>query len=152
MHLQISGSPDDTASNVSAIVVALAGAGVNILGIGPDFNPPHVRVAVEQEDPYDPNDAKDPFNQALKAMFEAGLAPSIKPAVTVTMPNKAGALKAVLSRITRAGYTTESILVLASCSDAGTEVQFGVGQAILDGWDVMSDKLAELIDGDLASL
>jgi hypothetical protein len=151
MHLQISGSPGDTASNVSAIVVALTGASVNILGIGPDFNPPHVRVAVEQNDPYDPDNGDDPFNIALKAMFPAGLAPSIKPAVTVTMPDKAGALKAALSRLTREGYTAESILVL-TCSEVGTQVQFGVGQAILADWEVTSAKLAEVIAADLANL
>jgi hypothetical protein len=149
MHLQISGSPADTASNIRATVVALAAAGVNIEGIGPDFTPPHVRVAVKHGEPYLPDDASDPFNKALDAMEAAGLAPTIKPAISVTMPNKPGAMKAVLNRLMREGYAAESILVLAGGNDRGTEIQFGVAHTTLSGWDEESDRIEKCILDDL---
>jgi hypothetical protein len=153
MHLQLAGSPGDTASNVRAIVTALAAASVNLEGIGPDFNPPHVRVAVIHGEPYDPDDLTDPFNVALNALEEAGLAPSIKPAVSVVLPNKKpGAIKAVLNRLMREGYAAESILVLAGGNEETTEVQFGVGPASIQGWDAESDRLGEVIKGDIANL
>jgi len=143
MHLQISGSPGDTASNIRAIVIALTQAGVNIEGISPDSNPPHVRVAVQHGEPYDPNDPNDPFNVALNAMEAAGLAPVIKPAVTVALPNTQGALKKALIRLMKEGYATESILVLSD-----TRVQFGVAPATLTGWATESDRLSAAILAD----
>jgi hypothetical protein len=148
MHLQISGSPNDTASNIRTIVNALAGDGVNIEGIGPAFDPPHVRVAVQHRDPYDPNDEDDPLNRALNAMDKAGLAPTIRPAVTIPMPNKPGALRAVLNRLMREGYEVESILVLAG-SD---KVQFGVAPTVFAGWDEEWARVEEAILGDLGRI
>ncbi|HEY3335481.1 MAG TPA: hypothetical protein VGK16_09645 [Candidatus Limnocylindrales bacterium] len=152
MHLQIAGSPDDTATNIRAVVSALAGARVNIEGIGPEFNPPHVRVAVRHAEPYDPDDATDPFNIALDAMVKAGLAPAIKPAVAVTLPNKPGALEAVLNRLMREGYAAESILVLAGGTAGATQVQFGVASTMIAGWDQESDRVGEAIVRDLDRL
>ena len=146
MHLQISGSPGDTAANIRTVTAVLAAAHVNILGIGPDFTPPHVRVAVKQVDPYDPNDGSD-FNVALDAMRRAGLGPSIKAAVTVTLPNKPGALQVVLNRLSGEGYAEESVLVLAG----GTDVQVGVA-APIPGWDVESRRVGKLIGDDLSKL
>jgi len=143
MHLQISGSPGDTASNISAIVNALTKAVVNIEGIAPDSSPPHVRVAVMHNDPYNPNDPDDSFNKALDAMMDAGLAPVIKPAVTVALPNTQGALKKALIRLMKEGYATESILVLSD-----TRVQFGVAPATLTGWATESDRLSAAILAD----
>ena len=152
MHLQIAGSPGDTASNIRTVVIALAGAGVNIEGIGPDFNPPHVRVAVKHSEPYDPDDVSDPFNIALDAMEKAGLAPAIKPAVAVTLPNKPGALKAVLNRLMREGYAAESILVLAGGKEDATQVQFGVAPTMIAGWDQESARVEDVILRDLDRL
>jgi hypothetical protein len=146
MHLQISGSPGDTASNMRTVTAVLAAAHVNILGIGPDFTPPHVRVAVNQIDPYNPNDRSD-FNVALDAMHRANLAPSIKAAVTVTLPNKPGALQVVLNRLSGEGYAAESVLVLAG----GSDVQVGVA-APIPGWDVESGRVKKLIEDDLRNL
>lgn len=152
MHLQIAGSPGDTASNIRAVVTALAGAGVNIEGIGPDFNPPHVRVAVEHHEPYNPDDGEDPFNRALSAMEAAGFAPEIKPAITVTLPNQPGALRAVLNRLTRERYAAESILVLAVGNELVTRVQLGVAPTVLTGWDDESVRLMTVIQNELNGL
>ena len=46
MHQQLGGSPDDTASNVRAILTALAD--INLEGIAPSFDPPHIRVLVAE--------------------------------------------------------------------------------------------------------
>jgi hypothetical protein len=152
MHQQIKGSPGDTATNMRTVVTALAAAKVNIEGIAPDFKPPHVRVAVQHGEPYDPDDASDPFNIALDALERAGLAPTIERAVTLPLPNKVGALKAVLNRLMREGYAVESIVVLAGGTDQATEVQFGVAPTIMAGWDEESDRVTKVILGDLDRL
>ena len=69
MHLQVKASPDDTADNIRRVVKALALDGINIEAIAPDFDPPHVRVLVRHDEPYDPGNAEDPLNRALAAML-----------------------------------------------------------------------------------
>jgi hypothetical protein len=145
MHQQIRGSPDDTAGNIRRVVNALAKQGINIEGIAPDFDPPHVRVAVEHLDPYDPTNVDDPFNQALAAMEDAGLAPEVRSAVVVTMPNKPRALKAALDRLTREGYAVEAILVLpGEPAPSSARVSFGISRTAIFGWD---DAQAEALEG-----
>ena len=47
MHQQIRTSPGSTADNIRRALEILEG--VNVEGIGPDFEPPHVRIAVRHE-------------------------------------------------------------------------------------------------------
>jgi hypothetical protein len=146
MHQQISGSPSDTKDNIRRIVTALAARNVNIEAIGPAFDSPHVRIAVKHNEPYDPTDENDAFNQALAAMEEAGLAPEIKPSVVVDIPNRPGTLQAALGRLTREGYVPESILVLAGdCKDGIARISFGVGRTMIADWDQESDRLERAI-------
>jgi len=153
MHQQIKGSPDDTASNVRRVVNALAKHGINIEAIAPDFDAPHVRVLVEHFEPYDSTNMDDTFNQALAAMEEEGLAPEIKSAVTISMPNKTRGLKAALDRLTREGYVVESILVLPGNGQNGVaRVSFGVARTAIVGWDQEAGNLEALIEAELDSL
>ncbi|HEY4190964.1 MAG TPA: hypothetical protein VGM28_11100, partial [Candidatus Limnocylindrales bacterium] len=127
MHLQIKGSPHDTAGNIRHVVNALAKEGINIISIGPDFEAPHVRILVEHDEDYDPNNGDDTFNKALAALEADGLTPEVRPGVVVPMPDEPGALKIVLERLTREGYTVESILVLPGEDDPGVaRVGFGI--------------------------
>ncbi len=152
MHQQIKASPDDTAENIRRVVNALAGRGINIEAIAPDFDPPHVRVLVQHADPYDPSNEDDPFNQALAAMRHEGLAPEIKAALPVTMPNKPRALKAALDRLSREGHIVESILVLPSGAGGTAQVSFGVARTTIAGWEQEADKLQARIEAVLESL
>ena len=153
MHQQIKGSPDDIAGNVRRVVAALAKHGINIEAIAPDFDAPHVRVLVEHGEPYDPNDETDTFNKALAAMEEDGLAPQIKPAITLSMPNKPRVLKAAMDRLTREGYEIESILVMPGNAQNGNAlVSFGVARTTITGWDTESDDVASRINEVLESL
>jgi len=153
MHQQIKGSPDDTASNVRSVLNALGKKGINIQAIGPDFDAPHVRVVVEHNDPYDPSDASDVFNQAIAAMEEEGMAPEVRPAVLLKIPHKAGALRAAMSRIAREGYVVESILVLPGLTDDGrARVSLGVASTMIADWDQASGDLAARIEEDVDSL
>ena len=66
MHAQIKASPDTDPRRTSGASSGRSQtAGINIEGIAPDFDPPHVRVAVKHNEPYDPNDPTDAFNRAL---------------------------------------------------------------------------------------
>jgi hypothetical protein len=154
MHQQIRGSPGDTASNIRSVVNALAKRGINVEAIAPDFDPPHVRVLVDHLDPYDPRNADDPFNQALDAMDEAGLAPEVRSAVMVRMPNQPRALKAAIDRLVREGYVVESILVLPGEPGPGlANVSFGIREAGIAGWDDdRAEELEAVIEGDLEEL
>ena len=153
MHQQIKGSPGDTAGNIRSVVSALAKHGVNIEAIAPDFDPPHVRVLVEHNDPYDPTDSEDPFNQAIAAMEAEGMAPQVKSSVLVRMPHKAGALRAALSRVGREGYVVESILVLPGLTEDGlAQVSFGVAATTIPEWDQASDDLQARIEEEIDGL
>ena len=153
MHLQIKGSPGDTASNVRHLVNALARHNINIEAIAPDFDPPHVRVLVEHNEPYDPTDETDTFNKALAAMEKAGLTPEVKAGLHVPMPNSPRALKTALDRLTRDGYTVESVLVLPGEPSPGfATVAFGVARDNLAGWDEEAEELEGRILADLDHL
>lgn len=153
MHLQLKGSPDDTASNVRRIVTALAKKGINIEAIAPDFDPPHVRLLVEHNDPYDPNNEDDAFNRAIAAMEEDGLEPEIKSGLMLNVPNKPAALMTVLQGLTREGYTVESILVyVAECTPESVAISFGVSRTTIDGWDSESEALGSRIQEKLDAL
>ena len=79
------------------IVRALADAGINIEGIAPDFDPPHVRVAVKHNHPYvAPDDRTDTFNQALDGPGGRGLRPAGQAVRAAAVPNTPTALQTVL--------------------------------------------------------
>lgn len=152
MHQQIKGSPDDVGTNIRSVLNALGKHNIDIRGIAPDFDAPHVRVVVEHKDPYDPADPTDVFNQAIAAMEEEGMAPEVKPAVLLKIPDKAGALRAALSRLAREGYAVESILVLPGLTDDGrARVSIGVASTMISGWDQASDELAARIEEEVDS-
>ncbi len=138
MHQQIGGSPKDTASNMRAILTALAD--VNIAGLAPSFDPPHIRVLVEDRD----------FDAAYDAMSAAGLDPTIHSAVTVPMSDKPGGLKSAMDRLARKGYVVESILVLPGRPkdsngqpiEDQVHVSFGIRQTGIADWD--DDRADEL--------
>jgi hypothetical protein len=152
MHQQIKASPDDTAGNIRRVVNALARNGINIEAIAPDFDPPHVRVLVEHADPYDPDNAEDPFNRALAALVDDGLTPEIRSGLPVTMPNKPRALKSAMDRLTREGYVVESILIRPTLDQETAEVNFGVDRTTIAGWEEEADGLRSRIEADFESL
>ena len=140
MHQQIGGSPKDTASNISTIVNALEAEGINIEGIAPAFDAPHVRVTVADED----------TEAALRALAKAGLAPQLHSAVEIAMANTPGKLKQAMDELMVRGYVVESVLVQAG--DPPT-VSFGIREAGIRGWtDTESTNLggeiAEIISGE----
>ena len=147
MHQQIRGSPDSIAGNIARIVNTLAEAGVNILAIAPDVDAPHVRVIVGEEVGEEEGEA---FDVALSAMAKAGLAPQIRPAVLLSVPNNPTALKTAIDRLTRKGYAIESILVLPGEPEPGKAwVSLGVAQTIRPDWDADSSSLASEINDEL---
>jgi hypothetical protein len=153
MHLQIKASPDDTSENIRRVVKALALQGINIEAIAPDFDPPHVRVLVRHHEPYDPANADDPLNRALTAMEAEGLAPELKSALPLSMPNKPRVLKTALDRCASENYVVESILILpGSTSSGAARVSFGVARATIDGWQQEADALHRLIKAELKAL
>ena len=149
MHQQIRGSPDSTAGNVARIVNVLAAEGINILAIAPDFEAPHVRVIVGDSVEED----HEAFDAALAALEAAGLAPQVRPAVFLTVPNKPKALKVAIDRLTRQGYAVESILVLPGLPETGKAwVSIGVAQTIRLDWEDDSTALTNLINDELDGL
>lgn len=131
MHQQLGGSPDDTASNMRAILTALDD--VNIIGIAPSFDPPHIRVLVEDEI----------FDTAYDRMVEAGLKPTVHSAVTASLKNNPKALKSAMDSLERKGYVVDAILVLpGNPKDAADQpildqvlVSFGVKPTVIVDWD-----------------
>jgi len=124
VHQQIRTSPGHTGENIRRVLDVLAGAGVNVEGIGPDFESPHVRTAV----PHEHSDA------AWAALKEAGLEPEMRAALPVSLPNAPGQLAAAVERLARRGYVVESLLVLASRDGDRTLVSIGVRRAIPNDW------------------
>ena len=139
MHQQLGGSPKETAGNMRAVLSALAD--INIVGIAPSFDPPHVRVLLED----------DAFDAAFQAMSDAGLEPTIHSAVTVTLPNASGALKKAWDGLGRKGYVVESILVLPGDAGGGqVRVSFGISQMEIAGWsDTESEDLGNEISSNI---
>jgi hypothetical protein len=131
VHQQIRTSPGHTGENIRRVLDILAGAGVNVEGIGPDFESPHVRTAV----PHEHGDA------AWAALKEAGLEPELRAAITYGLPNVPGQLAARVEGLARRGYVVESLLVLASRDGDRTLVSIGVRRAIPNGW---AAEVAEL--------
>ena len=134
MHLQIRTSPDTTVENIRTVLDALARAEVNVEGIGPDFEAPHVRVAVRHET----------WEQAWSALKEAGLQPEARPAVTFAVPNSAGQIAPLVEGLVLRGYAPESLLVLASRDGDRTLVSIGVRETVPREW---SDAAAVELGG-----
>jgi len=152
MHQQIKGSPDSFDANKSRIETVLARAGITIEAIGPDVDPPHVRVLVKHAEPYDPADPNDTFNRALAALRQDGLAPEAKAAVTLTMPNKPRVLEAAKDRVARRGHVIESVLTLPKGANGVGKVSIGVARANLDGWGPEAAALQAQVEAELKRL
>jgi hypothetical protein len=117
MHQQIRTSPGGTSDNIRNVLDILARAGVNVEGIGPDFEAPHIRTAVPHER----------WDQAWNALGKAGLKPEERDSLTVAVPNEPGQVSRIVESLVRRGYTLESLLVLASRDRGLTLVSIGVG-------------------------
>lgn len=136
MHQQIRTSPGQTGENIRRVLDILAGAGVNVEGIGPDFESPHVRTAV----PHDQCEA------AWKALKRAGLQPELRAAVPYALLNEPGQLAAKVEGLVKHGYVVESVLVLASRDGDQTLVSIGVRRAIPHGWAATVGELGGLVE------
>ena len=148
MHQQIKASPKTTAENMRNVVDALAGAKVNIEAIAPDFDSPHVRVLVKHNEPYDPKDMRDPFNQALDAIrkIPGGFDPTIVRAVEeVSMTNAPGELKIAMDTLEENGETIDSILVLPGGGEGEAFVSFGVLGPVDEAWEKRASELQALV-------
>ncbi len=127
MHQQIRTSPGGTADNIRNVLDILAQAGVNVEGIGPDFEAPHIRTAVPHEH----------WDRAWEALDRARLKPEVRPAVTVAVPNKPGQVSPIVEDLVRRGYTPESLLVLASRDRGLTLISVGVRETVPAAWESM---------------
>jgi len=116
MHQQIRTSPYAVGQNVRRAVAALAADGVNVEGVGPDYEPPHVRIVVPHE----------AFDAAQDVLAREGFKPDPRFACTFALPHRPGQLDAVLERVDEAGFDVESVLVLASRLRGMTLVSIGV--------------------------
>jgi hypothetical protein len=146
MHQQIKASPDSTPENMRKVVDALAAAKINIEAIAPDFESPHVRVLVKHNDPFDPDDKTDTFNQALEALRRIGFKPTIVRAVEeVSMTNAPGELKIAMDTLEEQGETIDSILVLPGGGAGEAFVSFGVLGEVDDAWEDRATELQRLV-------
>jgi hypothetical protein len=142
MHQQLGGSPNDTASNLRAILAALAD--IDIAGIAPSFDPPHIRILVEDE----------VFDSAYDAMKAANLEPTVHSAVTVPIRNTKNALRTAMDRLERRGYVVDAVLVLPGHpkDSQGNEIQdhvqvsFGLSPTIIVDWN---DERAEALGTEI---
>ena len=141
MHQQIKASPDETRENMRRIVRALGDAGINIEGIAPDFDPPHVRVAVKHNHPFDPNDPTDTFNRALQALRDAGFDPEIKSSVLLSVPNTPSALQTVFDELESRNHELESLVVLAGDGGDMAQLSVGLSRASMDDWAADEETL-----------
>ncbi len=143
MHQQVKTSPDGTDANVRRVLEVLADAGINVEGVGPDFESPHVRVHIDHEEGDD-----GPTHEAIEALEAAGLHPVPRQCITVSLPNAAGALRTAIRRLERDGWQIESVLVLASHDGDKVRVSVGVTRKVEDEWEASSIALASSIVED----
>lgn len=142
MHEQIRTSPGSTEDNMVRALEVLAKHGVNVASVGPDFEAPHVRIAVEH----------DQFKAAFEALEMEHLEPTRREAVTIALPDRPGAAHGAMRSLARQGYTIESVLVLATPGDAGrVRVSFGVGRPVAGDWEAESMALAAAIARELGA-
>jgi hypothetical protein len=114
MHQQVRTSPEETEQNLVNVLDALGG--INVEGIGPDFESPHIRTVVSHGD----------LEATMSALGNANLDPEIRPAVSVSLPDKPGSLKAVIAWLRDVPIQTESLLVLGGM-DHGHRVRVSIG-------------------------
>jgi len=139
VHQQIRTSPGQTGENIRRVLDILADAEINVEGIGPDFESPHVRTAVPHHQ----------CNAAWNALKEAGLQPELRAAVPYALENVHGQLRDKVEGLVKNGYVVESVLVLASRDDAGrTLVSIGVRRAIPHDWATTVRTLGGLVEPD----
>lgn len=131
MHQQIRTSPGGTSDNIRNVLDILAQAEVNVEGVGPDFEEPHIRTAVPHEH----------WERAWEALDRAHLKPEARPSVTVAVPNKPGQVSPIVEDLVRRGYTLESLLVLASRDGGLTLVSIGVRETVPATWATTVDAL-----------
>jgi len=124
MHQQIKTSPGSTDENLQAVIDTLGGAGINIQGIGPDFESPHIRTVVSHED----------TEAAISVLRSAGLEPEIRPGFTASVANRPGRLKHVLDALRQRGYGIESVLVLADRTGEDVLVSVGIDRPVPNDW------------------
>ena len=141
MHQQIKASPDPTRENMRRIVRARGNAGSNIEGIAPDFDPPHVRVAVKHNHPYVPGDMTDTFNQALEALRLAGFDPEVKSSVLLSIANTPSALQTVFDELESRNHELESLVVLAGDGGNMAQLSVGLSRASMDDWADEEEQL-----------
>jgi hypothetical protein len=150
MHQQIKASPDPTRENIRRIVKALSDAGINIDGIAPDFDPPHVRVAVKHNHPYDPADATDTFNQALVVLRNAGFDPKVKSSVLLSVANTPTALQTVFEQLEGRNHELESLVVLAGDGGNMAQLSIGLSRDSMDDWaeeeETLRGEIQPLLD------
>jgi hypothetical protein len=140
MHEQIRTSTGSTGDNLRRVVELLAGANINVEGIGPDFVSPHIRVAVDHDD----------IDAALAALTPTFPDASRREAITIPMPNKRGNVDAAIRSLEQRGFCIESLLVLAThAPDGKVRVSFGVTRCREDDWQATSEHLAGLIEEEL---
>jgi hypothetical protein len=131
MHQQLGGSPEETAANMRAVLAALDD--VNIRGIGPSFDPPHIRVLVEDGE----------FDKARRLMDDNGLEPTIHTAVTLTISDAKGRLRKAMAAIEDRGNFVDAILVVPGAAAGKAMISFGLIGPNLDDWtDQTADDLA----------
>ena len=153
MHAQIKASPDTIAENIRAVVDALAAGNINIEAIAPDFEPPHVRVLLQHKDTPGASDEPDPTIDAIAALTEAGLAPTLARAVMpVRMPNRPKALQTAMNAIEEQGHVIDSILVMPGAQGNNAQVSFGVTGDMFDGWEAESATLRDIVEAALKKL
>jgi hypothetical protein len=133
-HMQVKTSPDGTPENFRRVTSILAAEGINIDGIGPDFQAPHIRTVVDHTQ----------WNAAWTALDRAGLKPTACKAIPVELDNEPGRLEAILEGLARRGYAIESVLVLGSRSDINkVRVSIGVDRGVPSDWETQADALVQ---------
>jgi hypothetical protein len=133
MHQQIRTSPDEVADNLKHVVDALAGAEINVEGIGPDFESPHIRTVVNH----------DRVSDAIAALEAASLQPELRPAFTRAVANRPGGLKGILDDLEERGYAIESVLVLATRPHGQVLVSIGTDPAVPSDWEELGGWVEE---------
>jgi hypothetical protein len=142
MHQQIRTSPGSTEDNMLRALEVLAKHDVNVASIGPDFEAPHIRIAVEH----------DRFEAAFEALEIEHLHPERREAVTISLPDRPGAAHGAMQSLRRQGHVIESVLVLATPGDAGgVRVSFGVRRPVARDWEAESVALAGAIARELGA-
>jgi hypothetical protein len=134
-HIQVKTSPDSTPDNLRRVANVLADAGINIDGVAPDFQAPHIRTVVDEER----------VNEAIDALTLAGMPATACKALYIKLENVQGQLRGVLNDLAKRGYVVESILILAARDDGDPRVRvsIGIGGGIPATWEDDQRALAD---------